>query len=32
MSEDTIQYQDLINTMDVCLANDFPNISVSGTF
>jgi len=31
MSEDTIQYQDLINTMDVCLANGFPNISVSGT-
>jgi len=31
MSEDTIQYQDLINTMDVCLANEFPNISVSGT-
>ncbi|RME30315.1 MAG: biopolymer transporter ExbD [Deltaproteobacteria bacterium] len=32
MAEDSIQYQDLINTMDVCLANDFPNISVSGTF
>lgn len=31
MSEDTIKYQDLINTMDVCLANEFPNISVSGT-
>ena len=30
-SEDSIQYQDLINTMDVCLANEFPNISVSGT-
>lgn len=31
MSEDSINYQDLINTMDVCLANEFPNISVSGT-
>lgn len=31
MSEDSIKYQDLINTMDVCLANEFPNISVSGT-
>ena len=31
MSEDAISYQDLINTMDVCLANDFPNISLSGT-
>lgn len=31
MSEDTIQYQDLINTMDVCLANNYMNISVSGT-
>ncbi len=31
MSEDTIEYKDLINTMDVCLANEFPNISVSGT-
>jgi biopolymer transport protein ExbD len=31
MSEDTISYQDLVNTMDVCLANEFPNISVSGT-
>jgi biopolymer transport protein TolR len=30
-SEDSIQYQDLINTMDICLANEFPNISVSGT-
>jgi biopolymer transport protein TolR len=30
-SEDGIKYQDLINTMDVCLANNFPNISVSGT-
>ncbi len=32
MSEDTIKYQHLINTMDVCLTNEFPNISVSGTF
>jgi biopolymer transport protein ExbD len=31
MSEDSIQYQVLINTMDVCLANEYPNISVSGT-
>ncbi len=31
MSEDAIAYQDLINTMDICLANDFPNISLSGT-
>jgi biopolymer transport protein TolR len=31
MSEDSIKYQELINTMDVCLANEFPNISVSGT-
>jgi biopolymer transport protein ExbD len=31
MSEDSINYQDLINTMDVCLVNEFPNISVSGT-
>jgi biopolymer transport protein TolR len=31
MSEDSIRYEDLINVMDVCLANDFPNISVSGT-
>jgi len=31
MSEDSIKYQDLINTMDVCLVNEFPNISVSGT-
>jgi biopolymer transport protein ExbD len=31
MSEDVIKYQDLINTMDVCLANQFPSISVSGT-
>jgi biopolymer transport protein ExbD len=31
MSEDTINYQVLIDTMDVCLANEFPNISVSGT-
>ena len=31
MSEDSINYQALIETMDVCLANDFPNISVSGT-
>jgi len=31
MSEDSINYQVLIDTMDVCLANDFPNISVSGT-
>jgi biopolymer transport protein TolR len=30
-SEDAIKYQDLINTMDVCLANSFQNISVSGT-
>jgi len=31
MSEDSISYQDLIDVMDVCLATDFPNISVSGT-
>jgi biopolymer transport protein TolR len=31
MSEDGIHYQDLINTMDVCLANEFANISLSGT-
>jgi len=31
MSEDAIKYQDLVDTLDVCLANDFPNISVSGT-
>jgi len=31
MSEDSINYQALIDTMDVCLANEFPNISVSGT-
>jgi biopolymer transport protein TolR len=31
MSEDAIYYQDLINTMDVCLANEFANISLSGT-
>jgi biopolymer transport protein TolR len=31
MSEDSINYQVLIDTMDVCLANEFPNISVSGT-
>jgi biopolymer transport protein ExbD len=31
MSEDGIRYQDLINTMDVCLANEFANISLSGT-
>lgn len=31
MSEDSIFYQVLIDTMDVCLANEFPNISVSGT-
>lgn len=31
ISEDTIKYQEVINTMDVCLANNFPNISVSGT-
>lgn len=31
MSEDTIRYEDLVNVMDVCLANEFPNISVSGT-
>ncbi|NMB76343.1 MAG: biopolymer transporter ExbD [Myxococcales bacterium] len=31
MSEDSIKYEDLISTMDVCLANEFPNISVSGT-
>ena len=31
MSEDAIKFQALINTMDVCLANEFPNISVSGT-
>ena len=31
ISEDTIKYQEVINTMDVCLVNNFPNISVSGT-
>jgi biopolymer transport protein ExbD len=31
MSEDSITYQVLVDTMDVCLANEFPNISVSGT-
>jgi len=31
ISEDGIRYQDLINTMDVCLANEFANISLSGT-
>ena len=31
MSEDGIRYQDLIDTMDVCLANEFANISLSGT-
>ncbi|MBN2495764.1 MAG: biopolymer transporter ExbD [Deltaproteobacteria bacterium] len=31
MSEDGISYQVLIDTMDVCLANDYPNISISGT-
>jgi biopolymer transport protein ExbD len=30
-SEDSINYQNLIDTMDVCLANSFENISVSGT-
>lgn len=31
MSHDEVNYQDLVDTMDVCLANEFPNISVSGT-
>ncbi len=26
-----VRYEDLVNVMDVCLANSFPNISVSGT-
>jgi biopolymer transport protein ExbD len=31
MSEDGIRYRDLVDTLDVCVANNFPNISVSGT-
>ena len=31
MSEDDVQYQDLINAFDVCLASNFPDISVSST-
>lgn len=31
MSEDSIAYQELVDALDVCLANEFPDISVSST-
>jgi len=31
MSEDSIAYQELVDALDMCLASDFPDISVSST-